>query len=136
MNLPQLPPSVWSRLLAAILGLGCLFLGAVWGSAADATFLRAINLNGPAVTIDGRPFEAGAGAKDFKADGQDVRKPKGAARPPTDAARAQMIRSSVWGEQGGSRISGVPPGAYQVFLYVWEDNNNERFDLLVNGRRS
>ena len=103
-------------------------------SAGDATYFRGINLNGPAVTIDGRAFEASAGAEEFKVNGKMFESQKVALRPPTDAARTQMIRSSVWGSKVDLELGGVPRGAYQIFLYVWEDNNNERFDLLVNGR--
>jgi hypothetical protein len=28
----------------------------------------------------------------------------------------------------------VPPGTYQVFLYVWEDNAPQVFDLFVQGK--
>ncbi|MBX3732725.1 MAG: PSD1 domain-containing protein [Verrucomicrobiae bacterium] len=45
-----------------------------------------------------------------------------------------MIRSSRWGSAVDVTLNGVPPGDYQVFLYVWEDNHSEQFDLLLNGR--
>ena len=100
---------------------------------ADATFLRGFNLNGSPVTIDGRAWEAGASAKDFKVAGKTFENQKVVLRPPTDAARTAMIRSSVWGSRVDLELGNLPPGAYQVFLYVWEDNNDEQFDLLVNG---
>ena len=102
--------------------------------AAEATFLRGFNLNGPAVTVDGRPWESGATAQDFKAIGKTFENQKVVLRPPTDAARTAMIRSSVWGGKVELELANLPPGAYQVFLYVWEDNNDEQFDLLVNGK--
>jgi len=113
-------------------------LALAWSSAllkaADATFFRAINLNGPALTIDGRHWEAGAEAKDFKATGKAFENQKVLLKPATDTARAQMIRSSVWGDRVDLVLTNVPPGAYQVFLYVWEDNHSEKFSLLVNDR--
>src|SRR6185436_7931515 len=102
--------------------------------AAEATFLRAINLNGPALTIDGHAWEAGAEAKDFKATGKTFENQKVVLKPVTDGARARMIRSSVWGDQVKLELSNLPAGPYQVFLYVWEDNHTELFDLLVNGK--
>jgi hypothetical protein len=102
--------------------------------AADATFFRAINLNGPALTIDGRNWEAGAEAKDFQATGKTFENQKVLLKPATDTARAQMIRSSVWGDRVELALTNVPPGAYQVFLYVWEDNHSEKFSLSVNDR--
>ncbi len=102
-------------------------------AAETATFVRAINLNGPALTIDGRAWEAGATAADFKATGKTFANQKVALKPPTDAARTEMIRSSVWGAKVELILSNLPAGPYQVFLYVWEDNHDEQFDLLVNG---
>jgi hypothetical protein len=102
--------------------------------AAEAQFLRGINLNGPAVVIDGRAWEAGIGAPDLTSTGKLFANQRVALKPPTDAARAEMIRSSIWG--GGKIdvvVSNLPAGPYQVFLYVWEDNQDEQFDLLVNG---
>ena len=101
--------------------------------AAEATFVRAINLNGPALTIDGRTWAAGATAADFKQTGKTFANQKVTLKPPTDAARAEMIRSSVWGSKVDLEVSNLPTGTYQVILYVWEDNHDEQFDLLVNG---
>ena len=121
----------FSRIL--VLALLCMS-GVVPLGAVEAVFFRGINFNGPAVAIDGHAFEAGADAKEIKVTGKTIEDQKVPLRPPTDAARTQMIRSSVWGSKVDLEVSGVPQGAYQIFLYVWEDNNNERFDLLVNGR--
>ena len=43
-----------------------------------------------------------------------------------------MIRSSVYGDRVQLEFDKVPPGPLQVVLYVWEDNHDEQFDLLVN----
>ncbi len=98
----------------------------------NAKFFRGWNLNGPALTIDGHAWEKDD-AKDFRVSGKRFENQKVSLKPPTDAARAQMIRSSVWGDKVDLEVSNVPAGSYQVFLYVWEDNHNERFKLLVNG---
>jgi len=100
----------------------------------EATFYRAVNLNGPALTIDGRQWEASQGAKYFSANGKSFENQKVPLKPATSAARAQMIRSSVWGDRVDLQFENVPAGTCQVFLYVWEDNNNEKFKVLVNGR--
>ena len=96
------------------------------------TFLRGLNLNGPAVTIDGQRWD-GKDAKQYvckdKAfDAQNVE-----LVPPTDAHRAKMLRSSRW---GGNRVelSGIPNGRCTVFLYVWEDNQPETYTVSLNGR--
>ncbi len=121
------------RLPLASLLLVLLLPATRLAAAEAATFMRAINLNGPAVTIDGRSWEAGAAAPDFKATGKLFAHQKVTLKPPTDAARTEMIRSSVWGPKVELVVSNLAAGPYQVFLYVWEDNHDEQFDLLVNG---
>ncbi len=97
-----------------------------------AEFFRAVNLNGPAVTIDGHRWEGRDSknyvCKDSAIDRQDV-----PLDPPTDAARASMIRSSRW---GGNRIelTNLPPDTFTMFLYVWEDNDPETFEIRLNGK--
>ncbi len=124
--------SLARQLLA--LGLSLTIAGAA--AAADptgATFVRAINLNGPALTIDGHSWEA-QDAPGVKITGNSFENQKVALKPATDTARARMIRSSRWGSAVDVELSGLMAGDYQVFLYVWEDNHSERFDLLVNGQ--
>jgi hypothetical protein len=101
--------------------------------AAEATFLRAVNLNGPALEIEGRAWE-GTNATNLVINGKRFENQAVALKPATDPSRARMIRSSVWGDKVSVELTGVPKGAYQVFLYVWEDTINEQFDLLMNDR--
>ncbi len=111
-----------------------LLAGLAWpvaGRAEEAKFLRGINLGGPAVTIDGQAWE-GSEAKSFQASGKTFENQQVTLKPTTDGERARMIRSSVWGDKVDVELREVPAGAVQVFLYVWEDNNNERFNVLVN----
>ncbi|MBS0260947.1 MAG: DUF1553 domain-containing protein, partial [Planctomycetes bacterium] len=55
-------------------------------------------------------------------------------KPATDFNRARMIRSSRWGGRIDVEMLNVPAATYQVFLYVWEDNNAERYSILVNDK--
>lgn len=104
------------------------------GRADDAapTFFRGLNLNGPAVTIDGHPWDGSEASfylcKDKAFENQSV-----TLVPATDPDRAKMIRSSRW---GGNRIelTDIPAGTYTLFLYVWEDNDPETFAIAVNGQ--
>lgn len=102
-------------------------------SAEPSEFFRGINLNGPPLVIDGNAWDGGdANGIDIKAQAfEDQSVPL---VPATDAARALMIRSSRWGGGVDVAIRDIPPGRYTVFLYVWEDNNPERFSLSLNGR--
>jgi hypothetical protein len=104
------------------------------GKTAGLVLYRAFNLNGPAVTIDGLNFE-GKGAPNFQTSAEGFENQQVELKPPTDAARASMLRSSVWNRAGTKvALSAVPAGTYAVFLYVWEDNASETFDLFVNDR--
>ncbi len=110
-----------------------LCLGHVVGAwAGEAAFVRAVNLNGPALIIDGHPWE-GKDAPGLTVQGNAFENQQVTLKPATDAARALMIRSSRWGSRVDIELSGLPTGELQILLYVWEDNHSERFDLLVNG---
>ena len=105
----------------------------VVGQEPIAKFFRAINLNGPAMVIDGQLWEAGdAQNLQFEAmafENQDV-----PLKPTTDSNRAKMIRSSRWGQKFSVELLEVPTGAYQFFAYVWEDNDPEQYAIQLNGK--
>lgn len=112
--------------------LALMLLAAAPGPAAkEASFFRGINLNGPALTIDGRSWEAGKEAKDFKATGKTFANQKVILKPSADAARTQMIRSSVWGAEVKLEVNDVPPGVYQCFLYVWDKVHVHDFHATI-----
>lgn len=102
----------------------------------SAVFYRAINLNGPALVIDERPWEAGD-ARGISAEGlaafenQSVR-----LLPMASESRTQMIRSSRWAPSREARlqVTDMPPGTYSIYLYVWEDNDPQTFDVHLGGR--
>ncbi|MEQ1827612.1 MAG: hypothetical protein ABL921_16755, partial [Pirellula sp.] len=99
----------------------------------SAQFFRAINLNGPATRIDGYEWQADD-VSNLKSDAKGFENQKVALVPKTDAARANMIRSSRWGQSAVFTLSDIPNGPYQVFAYVWEDNASERFAIQLNGK--
>jgi uncharacterized protein (DUF2141 family) len=45
-----------------------------------------------------------------------------------------MIRSSVSGRNVKVQFTNLPNGAYNVYVYVWEDNKSERFSLSLNNK--
>ncbi|CAA9298599.1 MAG: hypothetical protein AVDCRST_MAG56-5222 [uncultured Cytophagales bacterium] len=104
--------------------------------ATSTTFYRAINLNGAALTIDGRSWEAGGTAANFSATGRVFSNQGVTLSPATDASRATMIRSSVYSvdiEPATVTLSSVPAGTYDVYLYTWEDNASDVFDITLEG---
>lgn len=104
--------------------------------ATSTTFYRAINLNGAALTIDGRSWEASGTAANFSATGRTFGNQNVTLSPATDASRATMIRSSVYSvdiEPATVTLSSVPAGTYDVYLYTWEDNASDVFDITLEG---
>ncbi|WP_157807317.1 Ig-like domain-containing protein [Hymenobacter chitinivorans] len=98
------------------------------------TFYRGININGGAATIDGNNWQASSGAAGVTLTGIPFANQNVTLNPATDATRASMIRSSVYGSNAAIAVGSVPSGAYQVYLYVWEDNYAETFNILVEGQ--
>lgn len=97
-------------------------------------FHRAINLNGPAVTIDGNRWDAGVNG-DWSISGSRFENQQIALKPSPGDAAARMLRSSVWGEGAEVTLKNVPRGTYVVYLHVWEDNDPEVFDVLLNAKK-
>jgi len=96
-------------------------------------FYRGINLNGPAIEIDGNAWD-GDDAEHFKCDEPALNCPKVRLRPSTDDARAKMIHAFRWSSHARMALLDVPLGTYAVYAYVWEDNNPETFNISLNGR--
>jgi NPCBM/NEW2 domain/Domain of unknown function (DUF1929) len=99
---------------------------------------RAINLNGPSVSFEGKSFEASQQAADLIAGPYAFTDERVTLQPAViDVNKAKMLRSSVfgYGTLGGQvRLNNVPSGNYNVYLYIWEDNFNETFSLKLNGQ--
>ena len=98
-----------------------------------AKFVRGINLNGPALVIDGHDWEAGD-SPNLRCRGNAFENQLVPLKPATDANRTRMIRSSRWGRPIDVDLLNLPAGEYQVCLFVWEDNDSTTFSVLVNDR--
>ncbi len=98
----------------------------------SAVFFRGLNLNGPEVVIDGHAWE-GRESKNYVCTDKAFEQQNVPLVPSTDADRAKMIRSSRW---NGNRIElkNLPGGTFTVFLYVWEDNRAETYEIRVDGK--
>ena len=98
------------------------------------TFYRALNINGNALVLDGQNWEASTSAANFTVTGTRFANQNVALIPATDAPRASMIRSSVFGSSIDATLRNVPAGTYAVYAYVWEDNSPEIYDVRVQGQ--
>jgi len=102
--------------------------------ATSSNFYRAINFNGPALTIDGKAWEGGS-APNFKTNGWGTCDPKSSLNPATDAARATMLRCAIVNNALSVTLSSVPNATYDVYLYVWENDWPEIYSLALEGKQ-
>ncbi len=128
------PLTKLNRTIAAAIGLLAAASLLTTNSAAvgqeTASFVRALNLNGPPLVIDGRQWE-GKDSPHYSITAKAFENQQVTLTPPTDSERAEMIRSSRWGEVDLT-LTGLSSGYYSLFIYVWEDNNAETFSIAVN----
>ena len=83
---------IMTTFIRSLLLLACVSLSGQL-IAAEAPFFRAINLNGPALEIDGRKWE-GTNATNLSVTGKFFENQSVLLKPATDPTRARMIRSS------------------------------------------
>ncbi len=100
---------------------------------AGSSFYRAVNLAGSALTLDGNAWQ-GSTAPNYRHNGTPFASQGVALTPATDTARATMIRSSVYSRALSIDLTAVPTGDYDVYLYAWEDNFTQTYDIAVEGR--
>lgn len=122
--------------LASLVSAGAFALlsfASLTQAAENAVFYRGLNLNGPEVVIDGNTWE-GRDSKNYECNDSAFEQPNINLIPTTDTERAKMIRSSRW---NGNRVklNHISNGTFTVFLYVWEDNNPETYDIRLNGKQ-
>jgi len=97
------------------------------------TFYRGININGPAIEVDGNRWD-GDDARDFECKDRPLNSPHITLRPPTDPARAKMIHSFRWDRNASLSITNVPKGTCAVYAYVWEETDPETLTIRLNDR--
>ncbi len=103
------------------------------GGGGAFSFYRAVNLNGPAITLDGNAW-GGSTAANYSTNGSAFENQAVPLLPATDATRASMLRQCVFGPSLSVTLSAVPAGTYQAYLYVWEDSGPEIINLSLNGQ--
>jgi glucose/arabinose dehydrogenase/PKD repeat protein len=100
---------------------------------ATPTFELAVNMNGPATTIDGRSWLSGLSSR-VTHNGKTLDNPPVTLSPATDPTRQEMIRRSVHLAKGLQiAVSAVPSGTYDLYVWDWEDNASITFNLLAEG---
>ncbi|WP_242928739.1 Ig-like domain-containing protein [Pontibacter vulgaris] len=116
--------------------LGFLLFSTINAQAAAGDLYRAINLNGEVLTIDGEAWESRSAAN-LTYTGRAFENQTIVLNPATDAARAKMIRSSVWERNGILKVSlaAMPNASYDVYIYTWEDNAAENYSLYLEGKK-
>src|SRR6185369_11877125 len=72
-----------------------------------ARFFRGLNLNGPALVIDGNEWQ-GQDSKDYVCRGNAFENQSVRLKPATDKQRAQMLRSSRWGGNLDIELTNIP----------------------------
>jgi YD repeat-containing protein len=101
-----------------------------------STFYRAINLNGPALTIDGNAWEASTAAN-YTTNGTGQCNEWLTLSPSTDTNRATMLKWWVQHWAHALTLQSVPNGTYDTYLYVtqdWDDPSPETFTVIVEGQ--
>jgi hypothetical protein len=100
-------------------------------------FYRGVNLNGPDLVVNGLPFEsagevavAGGSGQCTASDGDDRLRPA-----VSDPGLAELLRCGLQSDGGAGQLSvtldDVANGAYDVSVYVWENDFPERYSLAL-----
>ncbi|HOX02693.1 MAG TPA: DUF1593 domain-containing protein [Candidatus Paceibacterota bacterium] len=95
--------------------------------------LRAVNVNGKPVEIDGQRWEGGD-APDFACNGKPLTVADLKLQPPADTGRQAMLTDFKFDRNLQVALRNLPAGTYAVFVYIVEDNRSENLSFWVEGR--
>jgi hypothetical protein len=113
--------------------------GTEYAAVKAVKFLKGVNFNGPAVTIDGRKWMSHDQAvADGLALSAGVELFSGAVtpRPAVSAETASMLNTSVFRQKSAFSVAWpMPNGTYDVYFWVMENvrDNHRRFDAALEG---
>lgn len=96
-------------------------------------FLRAVNVNGQPVEIDGQRWD-GDGAADFACNGKALVTADVKPQPAADAVRSAMLTSFRFSRNLEVSFRKPLPGTYAVFVHIFEDNRSENLNFHLEGR--
>lgn len=93
-------------------------------SVSSTQFYRGINLGGPAVSIDGNLWQAGANASNLTINGYNLDNPYMTLSPAASGDKATMLRAYRQHWSFNASLASVADGTYTVYLYVVQDWND------------
>jgi hypothetical protein len=100
----------------------------------EGTFVRAVNLDGPAVVLDGNAWDAGAEAENCLAAGQPVEGASAPIKSDADEACARLLRSGYAGDRVRILLGGLPAGACRIYLTVRAAGGGGAVAVAVGGK--
>lgn len=131
--------SVLISILFCLLFLTVLSNFSIGQTPEERFFYRGINI-GPdetSLVIDGNAFHPMDNyGEDFIYSGKSFENQSIALNPTTDANRARLIRSCLYSTKttpANFGFYGIAPGDYDIYIYVWEDNNPSTFSIKIGG---
>lgn len=102
----------------------------------NLTLVKAINMNGSAVTVDSVTYEAETSSGiQVSTTAQRFNSQSVTLNPAvSNMSKASMIRSSVWGNNGALTAQlPLTNGTYQVVIYNWEDTTAQTIGVQLEG---
>ena len=137
---PKVPSGIYPVVARATLpekGAPPIFSKPLTVRVGDVTLHRAINFGSPQrAVVDGLTFEPGSGAPNLAINGERVERRDVELLPPVEDGQTGLLLRSALSYRDGvvATLTKVPNGTYQVYAYVWEDNENATFDVLLEDK--
>lgn len=101
----------------------------------NGALVKAVNVNGPQLTVGGIVFQAESGSGLTVNGGTRAVLASGAVVPTTNVAQTQLLSTVYWNSTG-TMNAGLPiaNGSYRIYLHTWEDNFPMDFQLAFEGQ--
>jgi hypothetical protein len=96
-------------------------------------FVRAVNVNGQPLELDGRRWD-GDNARKFTCNGKPLVTAEVKPEPSTDAVRSTMLTTFRFSRNLEVAFDDLPAGTYAVFAHIFEDNRSENLNFFLEGQ--
>jgi len=105
------------------------------GTGGGTALAKAVNVNGPQLTINGVTFMAESASGLTLSGGSRAVLSSGSVSPATSAEQKQLLSTVYWNSLG-TMHAGLPiaNGSYQIYLHTWEDNYPMDLQLAFEGQ--